>query len=62
MLFNFDNFLHTFKLHLHHWIVMGILLIIYLHWFKGDNSLVIGFLIGGVIHGLSYSDRFKIMC
>ena len=56
--------LNNTKIYLHHWIVMSFALIFYLtciepignyHW------LIIGFLVGGVIHGLSYNDRFKII-
>ena len=59
---HWDWFLNTCKIHLHHWIIMSVLLIIYLQWFCGDNLLVIGVLFGGIAHGLSYSDRFKILC
>lgn len=55
-------FLDSFKIHLHHWITMGFCLLIYLQCFKGDNLLIIGFLLGGITQGLSYSDRFKILC
>ena len=53
-------FINTFKIHLHHWIVMIILLMIYLY-VCGDNFLIIGFLIWGVMHGLTYSDKFEIL-
>ena len=75
-------FLDTFKIHLHHWIIMSIILIMYIIMVASKsailedpnetssllatinqsnyNSYIVGFLLGGIIQGLSYSDRFKI--
>ena len=62
---HWEFFLNTTKIHLHHWIVMSFVLIIYLTFiepcYKTYNQLIIGFLLGGIIHGLSYTDRFKII-
>lgn len=57
---HWEFFLNTFKIHLHHWIVMSVLLIIYLLCIQNNDTIIIGFLLGGITQGLTYSDRFKI--
>lgn len=53
--------IETFKIHLHHWIIMSIILAYYLIYVENKSNIIIGFLIGGIIHGLSYKDRFNII-
>lgn len=57
---HWEWFIKNCKIHLHHWIIMSLNLLIYI-CFGGDKELIIGFLLGGTIHGLTYSDRFKIL-
>ena len=47
--------------HLHHWILSSICMICIL-LFKKKQMIVHGFLLGMIIHGLSYDDRFEIIC
>lgn len=49
--------------HLHHWIVMSLLLIAYMLFVKQNeyDMLITGFLLGGIIHGLTYKDWNKII-
>ena len=58
-------FMRTFKIHLHHWIIMSVILCVYLvvlcDYVGCDvNMLIIGFLLGGIMQGLTYSDRFEL--
>ena len=47
--------------HVHHWIYCSLLILLMI--FLGYvNSLIIGFLFGGVLQGLQYRDRFVIIC
>ena len=48
-----------YKLHLHHWIISLIILIILLI-FKYYNNFIYGILIGIFIQGLTYKDFYKI--
>jgi hypothetical protein len=63
---HWDWWLDNCKIHLHHWIIMTIILVIFeLNAFrfnltKSQSEFIISFLLGGIIHGLSYSDRFKL--
>ena len=65
-LIHWDWFLDTFKIHLHHWIIMIIILIMYIIILEESNdqanynSYIVGFLLGGIAQGLSYKDRFEI--
>lgn len=53
--------INKIKIHLHHWLVMFVILLIYINAVNKPNQLVIGFLIGGIAHGLTYSDWYKII-
>ena len=48
-------------IHLHHWII-HILCLIVLSFIPKlrDNSFVVGFLVGGIVHGLTYDDWYVI--
>lgn len=73
-LIDFSWITKPFKIHLHHWIIFSIILLCIFvfsekkHENKHDTqtykknkyNLIIGFLIGGIIQGLTYTDRFKI--
>jgi hypothetical protein len=75
-LIDFNWITKPLKIHLHHWIIFSIILIccfVFPIVFKNKNqtndtqnyeknkhNLIIGFLIGGIIQGLTYADRFKI--
>ena len=45
-------------IHLHHWLVFTILLIIYANLNVVIYPPVAGFLLGGIVHGLTYSDWY----
>lgn len=51
-------------IHLHHWIIL-LLVLMYMIIFKIStrkaDRFIIGFCLSGFFHGLSYSDRFKII-
>lgn len=50
-------------LHIHHWIYLGLLLVISLfidNRLTGNLSLVNGLCLGGIAQGLTYHDRFKL--
>ncbi len=52
----------THYYHFHHWMYLGFIyvpLVIYNGEFKG-KKVVEGFILGSILHGLSYGDRFKI--
>lgn len=49
-----------YRLHLHHWILGSILLMIFLIM-KMLNPIILGLLVGSIIQGLLYKDRFIIM-
>lgn len=50
----------NYYIHIHHWIWCSILLIIILI-INLKNEFIIGLLIGSIIQGLSYKDRFLII-
>jgi hypothetical protein len=52
--------LSKYQLHIHHWIWCMVLLIVMLI-LKFYNPLLLGFLAGSIIQGLSYADRFVIL-
>lgn len=57
-LIHWEWFIGKTKIHLHHWFIMLIILMLYL-MFIGNNEVIIGFLIGGISQGLSYDDWYK---
>jgi hypothetical protein len=66
-LIDFNWIIKPLKIHLHHWIIFSIILLCVLVFVflkenheKNKYNLIIGFLIGGIIQGLTYTDRFKI--
>lgn len=58
---HWEWWLRVTKLHIHHWIIMLILLILYIMFADSPSLVIIGFLLGGVIHGLTYNDWYKII-
>ena len=50
-------FLQTFQIHIHHWFIFTVLFIV-LWWTNFMNILLGCFLCGGIVQGLTYSDRF----
>ena len=46
-----------YRVHIHHWIWCGVLLIIFII-IKVYNPILLGLLIGSIIQGLRYKDRF----
>lgn len=57
---HFEWFIQKTKLHIHHWIIFSLLLIIYF-CFCNTNMFITGFLSGGIIHGFTYNDWYKII-
>ena len=57
-LIHWDCFLQTFRIHLHHWFLATVLLVVYLATYTRWNHLVIAFLLGLIVQGLTYADRF----
>jgi len=57
---HFEWFLQKTRLHIHHWIVFLLLLILYMYIY-GSMDIISGFFIGGIIHGLTYNDWYKII-
>ena len=53
-----------YELHIHHWLYLTIIFLI-LFLFAGkllsDYPMITGFLVGGIIEGLRYKDRFKLL-
>jgi hypothetical protein len=58
---HFEWFIQNTRVHLHHWLVFLIILIIYILSYKGNSSFIKGFLIGGITHGLTYDDWYEII-
>lgn len=56
-LIHWQYFIDMTGFHIHHWMIMLIILIISHSY---EYQLVNGFLIGGIIHGLTYDDCFDI--
>lgn len=48
------------NIHLHHWIIHTILLLI-LFYFQVNNNFLIGLNIGGILHGILIYDDFYII-
>lgn len=48
---------NEYTVHIHHWIWMGILLAM-IFYFKVETLFVFGVLMGGILQGLTYRDRF----
>jgi hypothetical protein len=48
------------KVHIHHWIWASVILIVFI-LLKFQNYFLMGILVGIMIQGLSYTDRFKII-
>ena len=57
---SFRFLVKDYYIHIHHWIWCLILLIVFLI-INFQNQLIIGFLIGSIIQGLLYRDRFIII-
>lgn len=58
---HWDWWIRKTKFHMHHWMIMLMLLVLYLLFIK-PNALdmpIVGFLLGGIIQGLSYDDWNK---
>ena len=53
-----DSSILNANIHIHHWLIFFILLIIYITNFQCDanKKIITGFLLGGIIQGLSYND------
>ncbi len=49
--------IRNYKVHIHHW-VWAIVLLLVLIFFHVFNSIIIGLLIGSIVQGLTYKDRF----
>jgi hypothetical protein len=49
-----------YRIHIHHWIYCSIILIILLI-IKFYNPIILGFMVGSIIQGLKYKDRFIIV-
>ena len=48
------------KIHIHHWMFFLVLLIIYSRFYN-IYTFIPGFLLGGIIHGFTYNDWYKII-
>ncbi len=57
---SFRFLIKDYYVHIHHWIYCSVLLIVFLI-INFQNQFVIGFLIGSIIQGLLYRDRFIII-
>lgn len=69
---HWEWFLRKTRLHIHHWIIFLFLLLINIIMYDVANqiyekrmsrsqSVILGFFIGGLIHGLTYDDWYKII-
>jgi hypothetical protein len=58
---HFQQFIDKTGLHLHHWLIFLIILIIYIVVHDNRYNIIEGFLVGGIIHGLTYNDWYKII-
>lgn len=49
-------------LHIHHWFVFMIMLLLYMYYDPGNaicNYAITGFLVGGIAHGFTYNDWYQ---
>lgn len=58
---HFEWFIQKTKLHIHHWMVFSILLILYMYFCDNPDMFITGFLTGGIVHGFTYNDWYKII-
>ena len=58
---HWEWFIQKTNIHLHHWIIFTILLIVYMCMNDRPSYYITGFLSGGIIHGLTYNDWYKII-
>jgi hypothetical protein len=52
--------IHGYYVHIHHWI-WGLLLLVLALLFDIHTPLIVGLLIGSILQGLTYRDRFVIV-
>lgn len=45
-------------IHIHHWLIHTIALLVYLKFYRNRNLFVIGIIVGGILHGLTYEDWY----
>ena len=58
---HWEWFIQKTRIHLHHWMVFSMLLLIYATMCDNMNMFIQGVLAGGIIHGLTYDDWYKII-
>tara|TARA_B110000046_G_scaffold71921_1_gene79789 strand:+ start:494 stop:757 length:264 start_codon:yes stop_codon:yes gene_type:complete len=58
---HFEWFIRATGLHLHHWLIFLLILIVHMLVYDEWNPYVDGFLTGGIIHGLTYRDWYRVI-
>ena len=58
---HWEWFLKTFRVHIHHWMSATMVLVFYLATYTTNRSYpLIAFIVGVILQGLTYADRFDI--